>query len=243
LATVGDSFELKYPDGSLKKLRRHMATEDTLREEASQHRWLHLATHGFFAPPDKHSALAPVDHASRGGSSSVSRGAAAIGSAGVAGYHPGVLSGVVLAGANNPSATDAYDGIITALEIAELDLSDVEVVVLSACETGLGKVAGGEGVLGIQRAFQLAGANTVVTSFWPVDDTATQQLMVHFYTQLWESKEGKIGKLEAFRNSQLEMLRKGRSRGWTEEEDDTPKQDPRTPPFYWAAFSISGDWR
>jgi CHAT domain-containing protein len=129
------------------------------------------------------------------------------------------------------------------MEVAEMDLSRVEVVVLSACETGLGQVAGGEGVLGIQRAFQLAGANTVITSLWTVDDLATQLLMVHFYDQLWQPGKTGVGKLEAFRQSQLMLLHEGPKRGFMSEEEQKPKQPARTPPFYWAAFSISGDWR
>ena len=84
-------------------------------------------------------------------------------------------------------------------------MSNVDLVVLSACETGLGKSAGGEGVLGLQRAFQLAGAKTCVTSLWKVDDTATQVLMAEFYKNLWQKK---LGKLNALRQAQLAMIRR-----------------------------------
>ena len=73
------------------------------------------------------------------------------------GLHPGLLSGVVLAGANHPADDDGDDGILTALEVSEMDLGHVELATLSACETGLGQAAGGEGLLGLQRAFQVAG--------------------------------------------------------------------------------------
>ena len=105
----------------------------------------------------------------------------------VRGFHPGLLSGIALAGANVGShaetgfnsmpGKEADDGVLTALEVAGLDLRNVDLVVLSACETGLGRMAGGEGVLGLQRAFQLAGAKNVVASLWKVDDRATVALM------------------------------------------------------------------
>src|SRR5205085_6374999 len=94
------------------------------------------------------------------------------GRGGVIGFHPGLLSGLALAGANRGVESEAAslqagdDGILTALEVAELDLGDTDLVVLSACETGLGQEAGGEGLLGLQRAFQVAGARSVVASLW-----------------------------------------------------------------------------
>src|SRR5205085_9805603 len=100
------------------------------------------------------------------------------------GVHPGLLSGLAFAGVNR----DRPAGLLTALEVADLDLRAAEFVVLSACETGRGKVAGGEGVLGLQRAFQVAGARTVVASLWSVDDAATQRLMTRYYDNLWEKK-------------------------------------------------------
>ena len=242
IVTVGDSFELQFPDGQLKKLRRHTATEESFRQLAASNRWLHLATHGFFASPDRHSALAKQSDADRSGTQS--RESMTLRSTGIGGFHPGVLSGVVFAGVNQVSDDGANDGVLTALEVSEMDLDNTEVVVLSACETGLGQVAGGEGVLGIQRAFQLAGADTVITSLWTVDDLATQLLMVRFYDQLWSGADGGLGKLEAFRQSQLTLLREGPKRGFmAEAEEEKPELPPRTPPFYWAAFSLSGDWR
>src|SRR5262249_47404324 len=124
------------------------------------------------------------------------------------GWHPGLLSGLVLAGANRPPAGEGDDGILTALEVAELNLTGVELAVLSACETGLGASAEGEGLLGLQRAFAVAGAKTTGTRLWSGDDAATRQLMVAFYGRLW--REGKpLGKLEALRQAQLAMLREG----------------------------------
>ena len=125
--------------------------------------------------------------------------------AGVAGYHPGLLSGIAFAGANRrPTPIGHDDGILTAVEIAELDLSGVELAVLSACETGLGEVAGGEGLLGLQRAFQVANARTVLASLWSVNDDATRLLITEFYRNLWEKK---LPKGEACGRRQLKMLR------------------------------------
>jgi CHAT domain-containing protein len=160
---------------------------------------------------------------------------------GISGFHPGLLSGLVLAGANRPAEPGADDGILTALEVAELDLSGVELATLSACETGLGEVAGGEGLLGLQRAFQTAGARSVVASLWQVDDEATRKLMVRFYENLWRAKEP-LGKLAALREAQLWMLREGVKRGLVRLPDKEATAG-RTPPYYWAAFVLSGDWR
>src|SRR5580698_602825 len=128
-----------------------------------------------------------------------------LGGAGVTGYHPGLLSGIALAGANRrPTPIGQDDGILTALEVAELDLSNVELAVLSACETGLGQVAGGEGLLGLQRAFQVAGAHSVVASLWKVDDERTRALMTGFYENLWRKNQSPA---QALREAQLSMLR------------------------------------
>ena len=110
----------------------------------------------------------------------------------IAGYHPDLLSGLVLAGANRPVEEGQEDGILTALEVSELDLSKVDLATLSACETGLGQSAGGEGLLGLQRAFQLAGAKTTVASLWQVPDRATQALMSRFYENLWRRRMPKL---------------------------------------------------
>jgi CHAT domain-containing protein len=159
----------------------------------------------------------------------------------------------VLAGANRTPEPGQDDGILTAAEVAALNLDGLELAVLSACETGLGAVAGGEGILGLQRAFQVAGARTSVTSLWRVDDAATQALMSEFYKNLWEKK---LGKLQALRQAQLAMLERydpvnGTLRGPGEhrpvERPVKPKDEAgpgkRLPPFYWAAFVLSGDWR
>jgi CHAT domain-containing protein/tetratricopeptide (TPR) repeat protein len=235
---VRRSFTSRFPKGRASTLREGGATEEAFRREAGKHRWLHAATHGFFAPAKIHSALEAMRRGARG------RGPVADG-----GVHPGVLSGIVLAGANRPPPPGADDGILTALEVASLDLSGTEMVVLSACETGLGEVAGGEGVLGLQRAFQVAGARSTVTSLWAVDDRATSRLMTLFYEKLWV--EG-LPRAEALRRAQLELMRNpdlhrtlpGGTRG-LDLPAGTPGSayDRRLPPLYWAAFVLSGDGR
>ena len=122
-----------------------------------------------------------------------------------------------------------------------MDLRHVELATLSACESGQGVVAAGEGVLGLQRAFQMAGAQTVLATLWSVDDQATRALLARFYENLWRKK---VGKLVALREAQLWMLQEGQRRGLIREVDAGQDATPaRTPPYYWAAFVLSGDWR
>ena len=234
------------------------ATEQAFRTEAGRHRWIHVATHGFFAPETVASALNRTTEGKQPASALLSETANDVRE-----IEPGLLSGIALAGANRKAAAEASatsgidkepdDGIMTALEVEGLDLADVDLVVLSACETGLGKSAGGEGVLGLQRAFQLAGAKTCVTSLWKVDDTATQVLMQEFYGNLWgidpatKKPRKKLGKLEALKQAQLKMLRdydpgQKKLRG-LDLPADTANSPERGSPFYWAAFVLSGDWR
>ena len=121
-----------------------------------------------------------------------------------------------------------------------MDLTKLELCVLSACETGLGKIAGGEGVLGLQRAFQVAGARSVVSSLWKVDDKATRDLMQGFYAAAWDTRKI-VSRAEALRQAQLRMLKEGASRGMRRKDDEGKEE--RLPPYYWAAFVLSGDWR
>jgi CHAT domain-containing protein len=100
---------------------------------------------------------------------------------------------------------EAEDGLLTAEDVAGMDLSDTELVVLSACETGLGQVHLGEGVFGLRRAFMLAGARTLVMSLWQVPDQQTQQLMLDFYQRLLAGQS----RVSALREAQLALKKQG----------------------------------
>jgi CHAT domain-containing protein len=208
-------------------------------------RYLHLATHGFFQPPRPGPALPPPNP------DLLAFGAAR--DLRLFGRNPLLSSGLVLAGANR--APD--QGVLTAEEVAGLDLRGLDLAVLSACDTGLGKVAAGEGVLGLQRAFQAAGARTLMASLWKVDDAATSLLMKQFYHHLWQEK---LSKLEALRRAQLYVLRhpdqvQQRRRELAAQGVRAPEAEAnplpgggqmapgRSHPALWAAFVLSGDPR
>jgi CHAT domain-containing protein/Tfp pilus assembly protein PilF len=230
-------------------LRGEQATTENVIQSAIGARYLHIATHGFFSDPAENSA---VNSQSRE-TPITSRPNAFDDTTQVTGYHPGALSGIVLAGANEPLNPLRDDGILTATEIISAPLQGMEMVVLSACETGMGPVAGGEGLLGVQRAFQVSGAASTVASLWRVDDNATQILMENFYRNLWQEK---MAKVDALREAQLRMLNRmakvelGPDRGKIVTLSDAEIQQVARPkpsgkrmhPRYWAGFSVSGLW-
>ena len=166
------------------------------------------------------------------------------------------MAGIALAGANNSLAADwnaaakdiPDDGILTALEVTTMDFSNVDLVVLSACETSLGAFEIGEGSLGLQQSFQIAGARATISSLWKVDDSATQVLMVEFYRNLWEKK---LPQGEALRQAQLTMLNQYDPAKQALQPRGLKLVNPKQPdssskglqPFYWAAFVLSGDYR
>jgi CHAT domain-containing protein len=243
--SIENSFRKYFPSGSLLELNQNKASEQSVRESAPKSKYLHFATHGFFADESIKAMSAKRDDNKR------MMGEKAV----VTGENPGLLSGLVLAGANLPPKGNGDDGILTASEVAELDLTGVELAILSACETGLGKTAGGEGIFGLQRAFQLSGARTVVASSWKVPDLSTKELMVRFYGNLWEKK---MEKLEALREAQLWVMKEGKAAGLDRGIDDESvvvketKKEPvkvesstkgeMLPPKYWAAWILSGAW-
>ncbi|MBX2899565.1 MAG: CHAT domain-containing protein [Cyclobacteriaceae bacterium] len=170
---------------------RH-ASEESVKQLVNPH-VLHLATHGFFLPPSGNNNMHHQLEAT-------------------------LQSGIVLAHAANPPPGQD-DGILTAYEAMQLNLDSTELVVLSACETGLGSIEAGEGVYGLQRTLKVAGARTILMSLWKVDDVATQELMILFYSR-WLSGSSIR---QAFRYAQQELKRK------------YPE------PYYWGAFVMTGE--
>ncbi|MEI6946940.1 tetratricopeptide repeat protein [Paraflavisolibacter sp. H34] len=167
---------------------------------------LHLATHGFFLPVAE--AKAEEEDAQDAGPGLTVQ------------QNPMFRSGLILAGGNrawqgSPTRPGWEDGILTAYEIAQMDLSNTDVVVLSACETALGDVQGNEGVIGLQRAFKLAGVKQLVMSLWRVPDQETMELMTQFYRNWLGGKSAR----DAFRTAQQVLKEK-------------------YPPYYWAAFVL-----
>src|SRR5262249_29606668 len=110
----------------------------------------------------------------------------------VRGMSPMLLCGLALAGANLPEdALGRVPGLVTAEEIAALDLSNCELAVFSACDTNVGEHRARQGVASLQRALQMAGARSVITSLWKVPDEATKDLMLDFYRRMWVEKKPK----------------------------------------------------
>jgi CHAT domain-containing protein len=341
IRAIESVFRRTHPNDDVQSLSGVKATKRVFRTRAPGQRYVHLATHGFFMPPQEAVFLLGLAKSSRRWIADADAGANGFGGWGIppsrpgvaramptqggllgfgppksqlqdligridaienryrpsvlgmferrnpsfsaidwgqfglsdqwrgdspAEIYPGLLSGIVLAGANQrfifsgAEVDPENNGILTAMELVDLQLEDAELVVLSACESGLGEIVQGEGSLGLPRALLIAGAESVVASLWKVDDNATQVLMVEFYKNLWEKK---LGKLEALRQAQLTMLRQyddetGKLRGPGEIKsigsdklaasrtpipDRSRDSDTTLPPLYWAAFMLSGDWR
>jgi CHAT domain-containing protein/tetratricopeptide (TPR) repeat protein len=225
-------------------LEKEDATPAAVLAALPKARQAHLATHGFFADPSFRSAfqLAPDLFKQTTAGERVGAGA----------LSPMVMTGLVFAGANHPKTPGR--GIVTGEALVDLDLSGLDLAVLSACETGLGDVAGGEGTFGLQRAFHLAGARDVIASLWKVPDRPTAALMALFYTNLWDKD---LPPVEALRQTQLDIYRHPDKipelaegfRGKFVEvpgTEGTPAKggaDGKAHPRLWAAFTLSGPGR
>jgi CHAT domain-containing protein len=215
--TQGEAMAIKNALPEAVILLREQATEIAIKQ-AKAPRILHVATHGFFlddqeTPPAQTRGISGEDPL-RTPDLRLSRWAAHV-------ENPLLRSGLALAGANQGQSGDE-DGVLTAMEAAGLDLWGTKLVVLSACDTGVGEVRRGEGVQGLRRALVLAGSESQVMSLWPVPDETTRDLMIPYYQALQRGE----GRGDALREVQLQMLR----------------SKDRRHPFHWAAFIQSGEW-
>ncbi len=193
-------------------LLKEQATETALKSVSGPN-ILHVATHGFFLQDQKSTTNNPGPP--------LNRANVRLGKWSTWVENPLLRSGLALAGANQGSS-GADDGVLTALEAAGLDLWGTKLVVLSACDTGVGEVKNGEGVYGLRRALVLAGAESQMISLWPVSDRSTRDLMIGYYRRLTQG----AGRSEALRQAQLQLL----------------QSKVRTHPYYWASFIQSGEW-
>ncbi|WP_413199576.1 CHAT domain-containing protein, partial [Nostoc piscinale] len=211
-ATKDEAVAIKKVLPNAKILLGKDATETAVKQLQSPS-ILHLATHGFFiadvaqnlnASPDLELTPRPKEI--------------------IQVENPLLRSGLALAGFNKrkQATNNNDDGVLTALEVAGLDLRSNQLVVLSACDTGKGDIKVGDGVYGLRRALVIAGSQSQVLSLWQVDDTATKELMVKYYNNLQAGK----GRHEALRSAQLDLLN---SQEYSE-------------PQFWAAFVPSGNW-
>lgn len=182
------------------------ATEANLKSVKSP-TLLHIATHGYFLQDVEISGSGFGVHVENATENPLLRSGLLFSGA-----------GKTVAGKAEPNLQSNDNGILTAYEAMNLNLEGTDLIVLSACETGLGELKAGEGVYGLQRAFQVAGASALIMSLWKVDDSATQQLMTNFYTNWLKSGN----KQTAFKQAQLQLMTKYKD------------------PYYWGAFVMMG---
>jgi tetratricopeptide (TPR) repeat protein len=222
--------------GKPDQLRGPRATAQEFIAQAPGHRWIHIISHGFFAPAGIRSAMSP--------STSLAQSMKLDGQDSAGEPDPRLLSGLALYGANNGTSLDSVtgqprdDGILTARDVSQMNLTGTDLVVLSSCQSGLGEAVGGEGLLGLQRAFEVAGARSVIASLCSVDDALTTRLMAEFYRQMLDAH---LPPLLALRQAQLKLMRgdaaTAQSRGPVE---GAPGHRIAASPA-WAAWTFSGD--
>jgi tetratricopeptide (TPR) repeat protein len=213
--TAGEARALKAILPQATVFTRERATEAALKQLHSPG-ILHVATHGFFLRDQEIRLISARDLIVEPVQSGKASGQPI--------ENPLLRSGLALAGVNQRMgrADQGDDGVLTAYEAAGLDLFGTKLVVLSACDTGVGEVKNGEGVFGLRRALSLAGSETQVMSLWPVSDFGARDLMIEYYKALERGE----GRGDGLRRVQLEML----------------KRKGRRHPFYWASFIQSGEW-
>ena len=163
-------------------LRRRQPTEETLSRSLGNYRFIHIATHGYFLDRNREQAAFSISDA-----------------------RDQVGSAIVLAGANLPPSAKSEDQYLTAAEIAELNLSSTELVVLSGCETGLGRLIDGQGTVGLLGALDEAGARSVLSALWTTHGDGTCALMSAFYQHMLSSARPRTPAI-ALRAAQLEMI-------------------------------------
>jgi len=201
------------------------ALEEILRQKGTP-KILHLATHGFFFK-DLDLTNLENDGMARGvmGIKDLYR---PIGKKSII-ENPLLRSGIALAGANSSLQSGdngTNDGIVTAEKILGLKLRGTDVVVLSACNTGMGDVKSGEGVYGLRRAFTQAGAKSLVMSMWSVPDEETKELMVEFYKNMLS---GNMNRAQALRQAALKQMK------------TVKKRHGHANPYFWGAFVFMGE--
>lgn len=222
-----------HADGKSVLLQGAAATKSALFENASQAQYLLLATHGFsFQEDSPEAASLPARVSIRGNQLPPPSGAA----------FPDLRSGLVLAHGNDVSLSGIEQNWLTAAEAAFLPLRKCRLVILSACETGIGQLEGYEGMWSLQRALQVAGAQATISSLWKVPDNTTQLLMIRFFENHW--KRG-MTKAEALREAQVWLLR-GEYRASPEMRGakiaGPPVDSGPLPAVYWAGFTLNGNW-
>jgi CHAT domain-containing protein len=186
------------PNAHVTELTRAAATKAAFMQQAPGKAVVHVATHGFFASNE---CLTGVSDAA----------------------NPLRLSGLAFAGSR-----DAADALLLAEEVATLDLHDARWVVLSGCDTGIGQIEVDEGILGLRRAFRVAGAGTLIMSLWLVEDRSAETFMAELYE----------ARLDAGRSTSAAMRAAYRAA-----LGETRRERGEAHPLYWAPFIASGDWR
>lgn len=237
--TAQEAADIKHIMPDARVLIEREATEAALKQVTGP-RILHVATHGFFLKDQPTQTVVATRQLVTDEPSRIALG-----------ENPLLRSGLLLAGVKKRQSGAGEDGVLTALEVSSLDLWGTKLVILSACETGIGDVKNGEGVYGLRRALVLAGSETQMMSLWKVSDAGTRDLMVAYYTRLQRGES----RTEALRQVQLAMLKNkllpspgttsGKQKGKRETGEigaETSAKDYRHP-YYWASFIPSGDWR
>lgn len=229
IAAIGEVI----PKAQTRAILGEEALEEVVKSEFQQAAVIHIATHGYFA--DEIDEVLTSDVA-RGDSLEPRQTSTTL-----SGRNPLLQCGLTLAGCNSDVWLDvdglpldgAQDGYLSAEEIMGMELGRARLVVLSACETGLGSIGSGEGVFGLQRALHISGVKSTIASGWKVDDRATQLLMTEMYHKMFD--EG-LSPADSLHAAQIRVLRQfNRATGQLEEG-----LTQTAAPYYWAAFSLSG---